>query len=324
MKGGRTQRGNWFSYMTDSQPDETNIRRGGASKVIRRRAFYLLRRYSGIWPGKKNGALPDSAPMRGFTVVETMIFLTVSAALFLGAMRLVSGQQERAEFNYGIQEFSGLIRDLANDVSTGFYPYDPGTTCFVTGTSSAQGTNSACIFIGRVLHFGANDIPGNPTNNSMRIYTVTGRRQVTVSGATRDAFNLTESETRPLSTSQEIRIPGGIRLEWVRIGGEGGTDIGAVGYFMNFTKYQDASQGLLESEARNVDVIPINGTGLNQSQFQIAAAIRNNTAASPINPPQGVTACLESAGGDFYVLMNLGGNLSQLSNDIQILSGECP
>lgn len=261
---------------------------------------------------------------RGFTVVETMIFLGVSAALFISAMALVGGQQAKAEFNYGIQEFSAQIRDIVNDVSTGYYPYSPGTTCFATGSSSAQGTNSGCIFIGRVIQFAPNDIPSNPPREGIRIFTVTGRRQVTTGGITRDVFNLAESETRPLNQVEDVRIPNGMQIEWVRIGGVGGTNVGSVGYFTNFTKYQDESKSLLESESRNVNVVPINGTSIIQSQLAASTAIRNNAPTSTPNPDQGITVCMESAGEDFYVMLNLGGNLNQLSNDLQILGGECP
>lgn len=263
---------------------------------------------------------------RGFTVVETMIFLVVSAALFISAMALVGGQQAKAEFNYGIQEFSAQIRDIVNDVSTGYYPYNPGTTCFATGSSSAQGTNSGCIFIGRVIQFAPNDIPSNPAREGIRIFTVSGRRQITTSGVTRDVFSLAESETRPLDQVEDVRIPNGMQIEWVRIGGAGGTNVGAVGYFTNFTKYQDESQSLLESESRNVNVIPIQigGSEILRSQANAVNAIRTNAPLATPNPPQGITLCLESAGEDFYVLLNLGGNLNQLSNDIQILGGECP
>ena len=322
MKGGRTQRGKWFSFMTDSQPNETNIRRGGVYEVIRQRAVYLLQ-WLGIWHGGKQSVLVGSTPPRGFTVVETMIFLAVSGMLFFSAMTLIGGQQEKAEFNYGIQEFTAQVRDIINDVSTGFYPVDPGTNCFVTGTTTAQGTNSGCTFIGRVMHFGANDVPGNPTESSMRVYSVVGRRQINIPGGTRDVFNLAESETRPLPTSQEVRVPGGMLVRWVRVGGVGGADVGLVGYFTNFTKYSDESKSLLESAARNVDTVPI-PFALNQGSGAAENAIRTQAPTAAKNPDNGVVVCVQSQGSRFYALMNLGGNLKQLSNDVQILSGVCP
>src|SRR3989344_2027390 len=57
----------------------------------------------------------------GYTLAETLIFLVVSMVLFISAVRMVSGQQARAEFSYGIQEFATQIKDITNDVSTGFY-----------------------------------------------------------------------------------------------------------------------------------------------------------------------------------------------------------
>jgi len=261
---------------------------------------------------------------RGFTVVETMIFLAVSGMLFYSAMTLIAGQQEKAEFNYGIQEFTAQVRDIINDVSTGFYPVDPGTACFVTGTAGAQGTNSGCTYIGRVMQFGANDLnPANPQESSMRVHSVVGRRQIAVPGGTRDVFNLAESETRPLPSSEQVRIPGGMLVRWVRVGGVGGTNVALVGYFTNFTKYSDESKSLLESAARNVDTVPI-PFAFNQDSTAAQNAIRTQAPTAAKNPDNGVVVCLQSQGSRFYALMNLGGNLKQLSNDIQIMPGVCP
>jgi hypothetical protein len=293
--------------MTNSQPNETKSR-----------------------PEPVSGLFGGS---RGFTVVETMIFLVVSAMLFAAASRIIGGAQRRAEFNVGIRQFQGQIRDIINDVSTGYYPYRSNVGCRVSGgaldfsVAGDQGTNSDCIFIGRVIQFAPNDTPG-PDDESLRILTVAGRRQITVAGQGRDVTSLEQSMTEPIiNANEEMVIPNGIEVKWVRYNGM--SDVGAVGLFTNFTKYNN-NTGVLESSARNVNVIPVPGTLINQSEGEVVADIRAMAAldATPgglvKDPTGGVTVCLESGTGDMFVLLSIGGNLSQLTSDIEIQAGDCP
>ncbi len=57
----------------------------------------------------------------GYTIVETMIFLAVSSLMFISAMILINGRQSRAEFIQAVRVFEANLRDVANDVSTGYY-----------------------------------------------------------------------------------------------------------------------------------------------------------------------------------------------------------
>lgn len=275
----------------------------------------------------KGGKTPQ-----GFTVVETMIFLAVSTMLLISAVALISGKQRRAEFNVGIQEFQAQIRDIINDVSTGYYPYRSGVGCRVSGgalnfsVAGDQGTNSDCIFIGRVIQFAPNDTP-TPDNESLRILTVAGRRQIMVAGNAKDVTNLGQSLTEPvIDTNEELVIPNGIEIKWVRYNGV--NDVGAVGFFTNFTQYNNptATASLLDPSARNVNVIPVPGTLINQSQGDVVSDIKAMAAQDstlPKDPAGGVTVCLESGSGNLFVLLNIGGNLRQLTSDIDIQGGVC-
>jgi hypothetical protein len=278
----------------------------------------------------KGGKMP-----RGFTVVETMIFLAVSALLFAAAIKTISGQQQRAEFNVGIREFQSRVNDIINDVSTGFYPYRSGLGCRVVGgtirfdVSQDQGTSSDCIFIGKVIQFGPNDVTAG--REKIRIFSVAGRRQATSGGTTHDSFGLTDSGSEPITGATDvITIPNGIRVDWVRYNNSGGSPItagtptGAVGFFTNFTKYSDTNASTLETAARNVNVLPFNGFSLDRPEGDAITAIRNS-ATSIQNPSGGITACLSTGVNTrLHVFVNIGGNLRQLTNDIEILGGPCP
>jgi Tfp pilus assembly protein PilE len=122
---------------------------------------------------------------RGYTIIEVMIFLAVSGALFGAAMSLVSGQQERVRFSQGMRDIDSKIQDVINDVSTGYFPTSKNIKC--TNNNASQqlviaaaapaaangdvGQNKDCILLGKVLHFS----PGNK-KELMNIYSVVGLR----------------------------------------------------------------------------------------------------------------------------------------------------
>jgi hypothetical protein len=272
-----------------------------------------------------------------------MIFLAISATLFVAAMRLISGQQRRAEFSYGVQEFSSELRDMINDVSTGYYEYNRNFSCRATGSSDAtnpgpilitsvaaeQGTNQDCIFIGRVIQFAPSDAGGS-ANTFYRVYTVAGRRTVTDGTIPREVVTLKEAKPQalsPRSTAPGIpdltsthAIPNGLIVKWVHVNG---ASVGAVGFFTNFAKY-DANSNLLETEARNVDVIPIDGTVLGQTKATAADKISTNPDTWTANPPNGIQVCLENGGGDGHVIIDIASNQRALAADLDIRGRGCP
>ncbi len=182
----------------------------------------------------------------GYTIVEVMIFLGVSGALFFSVMLLVSGQQGRTEFSQSIRDFQSTIEDTANDVATGYYtssgsfictarapissvytstsrdynvpdgtsPLNPGGSFRpITGMGTpTQGTNQTCTFIGNALHF----VPRHALKNELRIYAVAGRRldpQLDASGRPK----LVENLSRALPTA----IQKGQIINSLYIGGSG-------------------------------------------------------------------------------------------------------
>lgn len=99
----------------------------------------------------------------GYTILETMITLAISASLFIIVSITFSGRQGRIEFSQGIRDIDAHIRDISNDVRNGFYTASQnvckkqpdGSIAFEAG-SSVQGTNTDCVFAGKVMLFGPN------------------------------------------------------------------------------------------------------------------------------------------------------------------------
>ena len=130
---------------------------------------------------------------RGYTIVEALIFLAVSGALLISAMSLINGKQERTRFSQAVDEVGQNLQDIFNDVSTGFYPSannlkcvanplapaTPTTLSLTTDTTVSQGTNSGCVFSGKLIEF-------TPDSTDYAVYTM-----ITASASTSFAGGLT-------------------------------------------------------------------------------------------------------------------------------------
>lgn len=117
----------------------------------------------------------------GYTLIEVLIFLSVSGALLLAAMNLITGRQDRVRFSQAVVSLEQQFADTFNDVSTGYFPSNSDFGCTTNGynvnlsaspsNAEEQGTNEGCIFAGKLLHFYAGQ-----ADTEYRIYTLVGKR----------------------------------------------------------------------------------------------------------------------------------------------------
>lgn len=114
----------------------------------------------------------------GYTIVEVMIVLAISAALFATAVMGYASQNRRTAFNQTVKDLELKIQDTLNDVGTGYFPNSGNFTCSRTSSPAAptvaaganqQGTNQDCIFVGKAL-----DLTSEAGDNSFEIYTIMG------------------------------------------------------------------------------------------------------------------------------------------------------
>jgi hypothetical protein len=143
----------------------------------------------------KGGTVPQ-----GYTILEAMIFLVVSAFILASALVVVSGQQARTQYSQGIRDLDAKIQQTINDVETGYFPQtnercrlnsDGSPVFYNTEEQVGQGTNQDCIFLGKGM------ILGFQENDRIDIFTVAGRR-------TNESGELVASlaEARPQSAEQ--------------------------------------------------------------------------------------------------------------------------
>lgn len=137
---------------------------------------------------------------KGYTVIEVMIVLSVSAVLFAAAIVGYSRQNAKTHFTNAVRDMEVTLQDVLNDVSTGFYPSSEDFVCARSGSPAVthirppapddpppnQGTNQDCIFLGKAV-----DIE----TGSMTVYTIAGLRNKSTDQDARST-TLQEAENR--------------------------------------------------------------------------------------------------------------------------------
>lgn len=197
----------------------------------------------------------------GYTIVEIMIFLAVTGALFMLAMITINGQQAKADFAQGTRDFQSQVDDVINDIQNGNFPAPSGNfTCTASagsapsftggspGDTGLQGTHDKCVYFGKIAQFS--------TGSDVTVSTVVAKRQ-SASGLEPATF----TDARPIvptgaaAMTEKFTLSGGIKVTQIKVKKGGNAyDVGAIGFVNSFTKNTE-NNGL-------VNVLPIFGTDL--------------------------------------------------------------
>lgn len=262
------------------------------------------------------------APLGGYTIVETLIFLAVSAALFVAAMFLIGGQQNKAQFVNVVRDFETRLTDIANDVSTGYYETVPGMKCefgpqgpTFLATGGDLGTNKGCIFVGKVVKFGS--IYPTVESSKYTVLTMAGNRTTTLNGPTA-VSSIGESLPKVIAlplpdiTFETVNFGYGATIE--RVTYNNGSDAaGAIGFFTTF----QGSPLKKDSGSRQVTTLPYNSVVFGDNATNTQNKLNNimsvpiigtdySSSSLPTNPSGGVTVCIRSGGTKQYALIKLG------------------
>lgn len=181
-----------------------------------------------------------SNPGAGYTITEVMIVLAVTSAMFAAVAIAFSGRQARVEFTQAVRNFEANLQTIISDVSTGYY-HSTGFRCTVdasgvpsisAGATDGTGTNSGCMFVGKIL---------NPSSDSASsvIHTVVGRRSA---GNSINVSSYTEANP-VIVTGVDSTYNHSFQLNAYRIVPlDGGNEVYALG-FMKPLSSLDASTG---------------------------------------------------------------------------------
>jgi prepilin-type N-terminal cleavage/methylation domain-containing protein len=262
---------------------------------------------------------------RGFTIIEVMIVLVVTGALFLSAVLLISGKQNIAAYNQSIRSVQTELQQVVNEVGSGFYPNKGSITCTKSGgrpllssATAEQGTNKDCIFLGKVLQFAVRGTDPEQYN----IFTMVGLRGDSLS----PSLDLASAQARLIakSTTDGVsNIPDatdtksllyGLTVSKMYYDGNPSNQIGAVGFISNVS-----SLGA-EDSSQQVNVVAVTGTALHVDKISAVTQINNNLASAVVNPPGGVQICFNSGGTKQSGLVSIGNAGRQGAIELQIFS----
>lgn len=266
----------------------------------------------------------------GYTIVEVLIFLAITSALFVMIAVPFTRQQGRAGFVTAARDMESRMQDIINDISTGFYTRPSNFQCtaslagpVVSGGGSGQGTNEGCIFIGRVAHF-----MGAGTGR-YNVYSVIGLRE-TQTGLRRDVQNFAEAQPRAIPALTDSQtVSGGLTFHSMYYQASSGGPrqrVDAIGFFSSFGTY---SNGSLKSGPLRINVIPIVGSGSpsGSNQAQMTSTINALTDAYVLsygNPEGRTVICMNSNTSDQHAELSIGGNDRELGTNMVINQGGCP
>lgn len=268
----------------------------------------------------------------GFTILESIIVLTVMVALLGSALLLFQQRVPRTQFQKSLNELTTQISDVVNQVASGNYPTSNGITCstasgepVLSSGSQEQGTNSNCIFIGQAVQFGLqNGASGtcsqaspNDKCDTLRIYTVFGSRLDSTGGSV--AKNITQAQARvdDALASTTYTTGYGLYVTKVKVNDGISDTYGGVAYTQSFGGTSLVDNQL--SGAQQVDLIPLRGTDIGMTEVDYANASMN-ALLTPKNPQGGVLVCLKSATTDQYAVLILGAGGNASSVEQKILS----
>lgn len=133
--------------------------------AVARQISYELKSLCYTLNMNRGGSVSSVDKNAGFTIVETLIVLAVTSALFVSAMVLISGKQARTEFQIGARQLEQQIRSQINQTENGYYTSRENFSCSRSGATVAitsasgreRGTSGECVLAGAAFRFAAPD-----------------------------------------------------------------------------------------------------------------------------------------------------------------------
>lgn len=265
---------------------------------------------------------------QGYTIVETMIFLAISGLMFVMAAVFISGKQGTAEFRQGMNDINSNLQQVINDVGNGFYPSNSGFTCsssgsdlaFTSATSTTQGANLGCVFLGKVVQFGANSNTAN-----YYVYSVAGTQLTT---AKTTPANFGEAVPRVIYTpdlTDKKVLQWGVQAT-AMYDNNGTTPLSAIGFFGSFG-------GGLQSGSQVVNVVAINPntdlttTSGSDEPTMAGTTINAGIVDSHVRPHPNILICFKGSANQYGSVTIGGGSGQKLTTAMKIsttsISG-CP
>ena len=252
----------------------------------------------------------------GFTILETIIVLTVMSALLASALLLFQQRIPKTQFQKSLNELVSQMTDISNQVATGYYPNTNKAKCnngsIVPGNAD-QGENASCIFIGQAIKFGSVGCtnPGNECDK-LKVYTIFGRR-LDSSGEIASSLSEAQAKISPDFGTQEYTNGFGLSVEKVKVGSD---NYSGVAYVQSFGS--SLGGGSLNG-ASQVAIAPVGQSSNVSEPNNMFESDNFGFSSADLNPSSGILLCVKSGTTNQYALVILGANGNAMNVEKQIV-----
>lgn len=120
------------------------------------------------WLKNSHFAMGGKLSSKGYTIVETMIVLAVTTAMFSAIMITFSGRQAKVEFAQSVKDYEATLQNLISEVNKGYYQAYENRPCSIVSNNpyidtgvpaggSTTGTGGECVFLGKTIIISPDD-----------------------------------------------------------------------------------------------------------------------------------------------------------------------
>jgi hypothetical protein len=273
----------------------------------------------------------------GYTVIETLIFLAVSAMIFISAVTLISGHQSQTQFSTVLRDVHSKMQDWINDVSTGvptgtvgqYWCHLAGGIRIDNGSPPPGNNNPDCIFLGKAIQFSTNGSQAS----QIFAYPVFGQR---VDSSGNLVTNMKDANPTPAigppnvgisgtatDLSEEYDLPGDIKVTALENSPSNSTTDRLIGFYSSFnTEQSTSSNGSSDIKAFRypmLDSVPLSLAVYNCINNKNPCALSGG-AVDP-SPLGKLIVCLSNGKDSGYITLN---SLNGVGVSTQMDFGTCP
>lgn len=264
----------------------------------------------------------------GFTIVETLIVLSITAVLAISAFAFIGNRQSKTQFLVAVSNARQQIEQILNETVNGYFPKTSTIRCAavpgnsgpptLTTAASTQGSNTGCIFLGKVLLFA---VPGTGLDR-YTVYPMTGNQYNTLN---QPIGQLSEAYITALAADgvhfsgqgleETTHLQDGLNVRYMQYNSathpaNPPADIGAFGYISDVA----ATGGSAISGSQRFQLYAVNNTGngnplnalsVHPNPFPAAGAVTALNTFSNYDQASEVDICL-SDGANQSALLRIG------------------
>lgn len=258
----------------------------------------------------------DGVGRGGYTIIETLIVLAASSFLVVVVILLITSQQGKTQFTQAARDADARLNDIVNDYATGYLVRTNNVSCTadggggrpaLTSSTSNQGTNIGCVYVGRLVRF-------TPDSSSYTVHSLIGRQYVAgvFSQQTSDIVSAKPVLLYPTTSNSSIpnlaitdEFGAGIRFKSA-VYLDTSNNPQSVGAFAIVSNFGTTSGGSLVSDKQTPQLMIL--TPAFSSDTDLADRFATGITTADFVTDRPMALCFESSSSKQYAIIKFGTN----------------